>query len=317
LKEFASCANYCEDLAAGRRQPGDPFRRFSLDSRTGPYHTSFPASINRALVFWKMGMNMIQRQSQDKPAAKNRGQARLNEILERHLLVYAAAASAAGVGMLAGAQPAEAEIVYTPAHLVLTAHHKVSLDLNHDGISDFTISNNAFCTTDICGRTLLALPVGANNKIAGIKGLANTLYAYALKPGSQVGPNLAFSGKLMAASGTEYGTVGRWLNVTDRYLGLEFHVGGNRHFGWARFHARAGDGKITATLTGYAYETIPNKPIIAGKMNGSDEEQPTPTSLRAPTPVPATLGMLALGAPGLSVWRREESLVGGLVRSGA
>jgi hypothetical protein len=27
---------------------------------------------------------------------------------------------------------------------------------------------------------------------------------------------------------------------------------------------------ITATLTGYAYETIPNKPIIAGETNGPD-----------------------------------------------
>src|SRR5271169_5630435 len=146
-----------------------------------------------------MRRNMIQSNSRSRAAEKCRNQARLDAILERNLLLYAAAASAAGVGILAGAQPAEAEIVYTPAHLVITAHHKVALDLNHDGIADFTISNGAFCTTDICGRTLVALPDGGHNKIAGIKGLVNTLYAYALKDGSQVGPKLAFSGKLMAA----------------------------------------------------------------------------------------------------------------------
>jgi hypothetical protein len=42
---------------------------------------------------------------------------------------------------------------------------------------------------------------------------------------------------------------------------------------------------LTATLTGYAYETIPNKPIIAGKIEGPDEI----------TVEPATLGHLAAG----------------------
>ena len=46
----------------------------------------------------------------------------------------------------------------------------------------------------------------------------------------------------------------------------------------------AGAGKITATLTGYAYETVPNKAIIAGKTKGPDAEQR------------AGLGELAAGA---------------------
>ena len=65
--------------------------------------------------------------------------------------------------------------------------------------------------------------------------------------------------------------------------------------------------RFSATLTGYAYETIPGKAIIAGATKGPDDAEPT-ASLKAPTPAPATLGMLALGAPGLSIWRREESM---------
>jgi hypothetical protein len=38
-------------------------------------------------------------------------------------------------------------------------------------------------------------------------------------------------------------------------------------------------------ITGYAFETIPNKPIIAGKTRGKDD---------------ATLGQLAQGASGFS-----------------
>lgn len=240
-----------------------------------------------------------------RPKAADENQARLNSILERDLFLYAVAASAAGVGMLTGAPRAEAEIVYTPAHLVITAHHRVALDLNHDGISDFTISNNAFCTTDICGRTLAALPVGSKNQIAGIKGVVNTLYASAFNPKAEVGPKLAFSGKLMAASGTEYGTVGRWLNVSGRYLGLKFFAAGTLHYGWARFNVTASNGKITAVLTGYAYETIPNRPILAGKTKGMDDEAANSTFLSTPNPEPAALGLLALGAPALSVWRRK------------
>jgi len=227
---------------------------------------------------------MAQPEHQDKPAAKNPRETRLNPTLERNLLVYATAASAAGVSLLALAQAAEGKIVYTRAHRVLRANHSLTLDLNHDRIGDFSISNHSFCTTDICGRTLLALPLGNRNQVAGRKGLVNTLYAYALNRSSTIGRKLAFSGKLMAASGTEYGTVGRWLNVKDRYLGLKFYIKGHAHYGWARLSVTAGAGKITATLTGYAYETVPNKAIIAGKTKGPDAEQR------------AGLGELAAGA---------------------
>ena len=67
---------------------------------------------------------------------------------------------------------------------------------------------------------------------------------------------------------------------------------------------------IQATLTGYAYETIPNRPIITGKTKGPDESSgdglPEAT-LSTPAPEATTLGLLAMGAPGLSIWRREES----------
>jgi hypothetical protein len=65
-----------------------------------------------------------------------------------------------------------------------------------------------------------------------------------------------------------------------------------------------------AKLTGYAYETIPNKPIITGETEGPEEgsvDEANPATLNEPIPKPASLGMLAMGSPGLSIWRREES----------
>jgi hypothetical protein len=220
--------------------------------------------------------------------------------------MYALAAGATGVAVLSGAQPAAAKIVYTPAHQVILARHTISLDLNHDGIADFTISNQRFCT-DICGRTLRALPVGASNKVAGVKGLIQTLYASAFAAGAKIGPSAPLSGRLMAASGTEYGYAGQWQNVTNRYLGLKFVTAGEVHFGWARFSVKSGTGKIVAVLTGYAYETVANRPIIAGKTKGPEDVADGPdASLGLPEPGPAKLGLLALGSPALSLWRREE-----------
>jgi len=44
---------------------------------------------------------------------------RLNTQLNKSLVSYVAAAGAAGAGMLAGALPADAEVVYTPANIPL------------------------------------------------------------------------------------------------------------------------------------------------------------------------------------------------------
>jgi hypothetical protein len=104
---------------------------------------------------------------------------------------------------------------------------------------------------------------------------------------------------------------GPWMNggkgVKNRYLGIKFQINGQFHFGWARITVTPTKTGFYTTLTGYAYETIPNKPIIAGATKGPDEDdQLAPASLKTHTGEPTSLGLLALGAPGLSIWRREE-----------
>ena len=90
---------------------------------------------------------------------------------------------------------------------------------------------------------------------------------------------------------------------------------GETHYGWARLSVQVQlPLTITATLTGYAYETIPNTSINAGQVGPNDTNiesnsiEPPHASLTARAPQPATLGILALGAPVLSVWRRERSV---------
>jgi hypothetical protein len=213
---------------------------------------------------------------------------RLNDSTRRMLESYGLAATAAGVGVLALACPAEAEIIYTPAHVVLKRGSQYGLDLNHDGIVDFTLHNAKQASQSYGGMALI--PATGNGAI-GFKSIDNWDLASALPAGSVISGRY-FPGKLLANSGSsEGGSVfywGSWVNVKNQYLGFRFKIEGENHFGWARLNVVAADRAITATLTGYAYETIANKPIIAGKTKGGD-------GTGEPAGDGASLGGLAIG----------------------
>jgi hypothetical protein len=86
----------------------------------------------------------------------------------------------------------------------------------------------------------------------------------------------------------------RWQGLKNRYLGFRFAIKNKAHYGWARVSVSAWP--FAATLTGYAYETIPNKPIIAGKTKGTD----------VVTVQPASLGHLVIGASAIPAWRVKQ-----------
>jgi hypothetical protein len=222
-----------------------------------------------------------------KRSSRPRTTVELSKSFQQQLNVYALAATAAGVGMLA--QSAEGKIAYTPAHHLIKKNAQYRLDLNHDGVADITFVNYYSCNFDYCYEVLNANPA-AGNGVEGAKGALGIPYAYALKRGAQIGSKHPFSGQMMASWNS--GSRGGWSNITDRYLGLHFQINGKTHYGWARLSVQVGSVNINATLTGYAYETIPNKPIIAGKTKGPD----------AITVQPASLGHLAAGASAIPAW---------------
>ena len=94
---------------------------------------------------------------------------------------------------------------------------------------------------------------------------------------------------------------GPWLNVSDRYVGFAFFISGKEHFGWARMSVTKFLFNNTARILGYAYETIPGKPIIAGDEGNSTEvtERVNEDS--------TTLGALAAGARARDISRRKEN----------
>jgi hypothetical protein len=239
----------------------------------------------------------------------------LSPLVNRGLDMYSVAATAAGVGLLSFGQPCDAEIVYTPAHVIIgySGTHSVYIDFNHDGANDLEIATfHNGCTTE-CTANLDVFPFA--NEIVGRK--VAFYSAGALHSGVKIGsqdPLIQCRGDLESCNmlnifSLYYRKVtGAWNNVKNRYLGVKFSISGETHFGWVRLSAVNRKNEIAALLTGYAYETVPGKEIVAGQTKEPEEASYTPTEgvPVAPQPKPSTLGLLAMGAPGLSIWRREE-----------
>jgi hypothetical protein len=223
------------------------------------------------------------------------------------------------------AQPADAKIVYTPAHRNIGA--KTFIDLNHDGINDFklTLIRTSRCeggctTTAIRHGTAFQVTYARMSAFGVAK--ANQIYgqgklASALPAGVRVGPKSKFPGgnvmaTVNAISGNTEGHSGAWagtgVGVQHRFLGLEFKIHGKTHFGWARFNVTLSQkATIQATLTGYAYETVADKSIVTGRTQGREVDDDA-TSASVPASVPASLGVLARGCAGLVAWRRRDAI---------
>jgi hypothetical protein len=239
----------------------------------------------------------------------------MRESFHTHLDIYALAASTAGVSLLALAQPAEGEVVYTPTNQKISFNVPFNLDLNNDGIADFQIRNRNYYNHE--GR--LVGEVGVKPMLAANRIVNSYGYAAALPLGASIGGNARFlpADGIMAAAfyiilSTQCcNAVGPWQNVSNRYLGLKFSVDGETHYGWARFNVRSVTAwAFTATLTGYAYETEPNQAIDAGQTKETDSSEVRPPQNGNAQRIGA-LGVLALGSAGQSIrgqtiWRREE-----------
>ena len=206
--------------------------------------------------------------------------------------------------MLALTPGAEAEVVYTPTHQKLPLNTTFALDVNGDGTPDFnfiagTVLGGALrreTYTFNSDGTLGVSGAMESNQVWGARGAVSALPA-----GVKIGGNGKFAAShffmgLVAATDSEAPFYyGPWApqggNVKDRYVGLKFVIDGQTHYGWARFNVQVRQplkGNVQAILTGYAYETVANAPILAGETSGTEESNTQP----------ATLGQLAAGVAG-------------------
>jgi hypothetical protein len=263
--------------------------------------------------------------------SKKRSQSPLSAGLEKSLSSYALAAGSAGVALLACVQAADAKVVITKVDITVPLNAgPINFDINGDGQNDFGLS--AFgATVSTCTFTQDARvkhrkggrPLGCGGFDSQLRVVpaqaANEVWQAGTSYGDKCAANLgrgvridrlrAFAPGIMVMYGDEGSSEGNqfcpWGRVnTKQYLGVKFlDKGGNVHYGWVRVTVNF----VRATITGYAYETIPNKPILAGAITEDDETSLlSPSDVISQPPQPATLGHLALGAVGLTAWRREE-----------
>ena len=228
------------------------------------------------------------------PRYLRRTQEPVPEALEKRLLKYALVA---GAGLLA-APAAQAGAIYTPANVWITLSQNNPYDLNIDnaGAAEFrfNVTRGSFMTSYFYQYNWGALrvsPLGAGGGVLGYKSYAK---ADALQQSVRIGPQASnwLAGNVKMGSRTSWGgQYGEWNNVTDRYLGLRFQIGGNTHYGWARLTVNVNSqAYYEANLTGYAYNNVAGADIHAG----------------GGIPEPSTLGLLAGGILGLALWRRRK-----------
>jgi hypothetical protein len=231
--------------------------------------------------------------------------------LHDKLDAYALVAGAAGVAALALTSPAGAEIVFTPADQRIMNHAALNLDLNHDGVIDFKMLNFSHFSTTPFGDALSIVPTIQANGFVGSNPRRFYYFAVALPAGVSVGPGRTFldrQANMAYASLTSvtYVSGGPWKNAVNRFLGLKFLINGEIHYGWARLTVLADKKRqlVSAKLTGYAYETVANQPIVAGQTSGTFESASSEFPQNEHSQV--QLGLLALGSSGLAAWRREN-----------
>jgi hypothetical protein len=261
----------------------------------------------------------------------------LNSRLDRNLVAYSAAAGAACACSLFGAPAAEAKIVYTKAHVLVQNNQPFALDLDNDGKIDFYLLQNrsigaggsgqewlSVCHRPVNGSSkgyLCVLSTSASNSLNAVRVIksSNRDVAAALHAGKKIKNGQRFLNKVAARMGevawetfsskSYWG--GPWMDggkgVRNRYLGLKFEIKNKFHFGWARLTVTTTPPRdFKATLTGYAYETVPSRGLKAGQIKSAAENTWIQTVSIRPTIKAPTLGHLAAGASAISAGRTKH-----------
>jgi hypothetical protein len=192
-------------------------------------------------------------------------------------LTLAFAVMVAGMGIM----PVRAEVVYTPVNISIPPGSVYNIDLDHDGIADFTLRSTFlqdYCQTGDGYIWALNVLSGNGNAVVSEGGHAGPINASPLKNGVLVDASQSLdpAASLMAElywgfCGT--GAAGEWLNLPDRYLGLRFRgADGADHYGWAKVLTTAyidphGHLHATTVLSGYAYEAVAGQAIFTGQTS--------------------------------------------------
>jgi probable HAF family extracellular repeat protein len=186
--------------------------------------------------------------------------------------IAAFAVGALLMSLLAFTPTATAEVVYTPVNVTISGNGYIKIDLNHDGVKDFVLHSASFTT--VCG--ILGGPaLTGSTKINPTTGdgvrVSHLDFAAVLASGISIDASETFYKAQTIV--TQYLICWGSSRHVAGYLGLEFQINGQTHYGWAQVDIYAYDNSwrrgMRTTLIGFAYETIPGQAIKTGQTLGA------------------------------------------------
>lgn len=184
-----------------------------------------------------------------------------------------------------------AQIVYTDVNpdvvlscdfLTYSCTGSHSLDLNNDGVTDFVleplrrgVSCGAGCSLALAStdrdsavirstsQSWIADTTGGFGLNAQIDSSLNwTNINHVLASSLPECQNCTFRGSTLVFPPAS----GPWLNISGKYLPLKIKIGSDFYYGWIRLAVIIpSPGKITMRIFSYAYNSLPNQPILAGQ----------------------------------------------------
>ncbi len=212
------------------------------------------------------------------------------------------------VTLLAFASTAAAEVVYTPANVTLSGNGSIKIDLNHDAVTDFVLQSSfksAYCGTvggGYTGTTQISPTIGDGIVVSHLN------FAALLARGTAVGASSIFYNARSRVA--QLKACGSTSKFAAGYLGLEFQINGQTHYGWAQVaisvHAGFRPGMST-TLIDFAYETIPGRGITTGQISGNLTATESPSSWTNPIEFSTSSQLIAQrGSPQLDYDQRRR-----------
>lgn len=213
---------------------------------------------------------------------------------------------------IGAASASEAAVIYTDVDPDVTfSDGTFSVDFDGDGITDADLQQFGF-SSPYKGTFESGFGFAPDGGF-----LSSGYSAGAFSAGVTVGSSGTFNsfGGFGFASFGPFGSFayGNWPGESDKYLGVEFEISGNTHYGWIRMSM----GALAESLTihSYAYQDVAGASILTGEGEGTTPTCDPPTGLTSmivnPTKVEVSWNPVAgadfyrlqgrpLGAPGFA-----------------
>ena len=239
-------------------------------------------------------MTLHQRAGQSRGIKARSRRSHSVRISSSRWLAYASAGAATA---LAGAAPTKAEIHYS-------GRIDATFRYDDEKTETFALDPGAFIAFehDLSGQ-------GLGRVYFQVHGRANAGFV-----GTYLGFEYASVSRLTGAGryvsqghfvAYEYGTMvkgnrgfyllGQWKERGTAYVGFRFNNGAGFQYGWARVHMAGKNENFAFKVLDYAYAD-PGEPIKTGQRSSPLVE----------TPNEGSLGLLAVGAAGLALWRQRR-----------